>query len=230
MKENTQDSCAESKSQGKTPQRPPTLSHHVLSKAFAAPWSAGNFHAMMLLALYPVPHVASPEGMKQAEASALFQSPLSVWSSEHASKQLWGLWDVLPTMPAWASEASPKPTSPWRAVGTSCQLPSLSHSLVNRKISSLETLIMRKRQGTHANVCISFPGMTTPFPRSSQTHGQPGSKQGPVSPSSHSLPGFGRDMQAAPLEINKLPYGFLVSSGDTWICFCNEGKNFAVQR
>lgn len=89
---------------------------------------------------------------------------------------------------------------------------------------------MRKCQGTQANVCISFPGMTTPFPRSSQTHKQPGSKQGPVSPGSHSLPGFGRDKQAAPLEVNKLPYGFLVSSGDTRICFCNDGKNFAVQR
>lgn len=66
----------------------------------------------------PSAPVASPGGIKQAEAHALFQSPLSTWPSEHASKQLQGLGHVLPTVPAWAPKADN-----WFHLGTSPPLP-----------------------------------------------------------------------------------------------------------
>lgn len=99
---------------------------------------------------------------------------------------------------------------------------------------------MRKCQGTQANVCISFPGMTSQFPHSSQTHKHPRSKQRPISPKQLTawvracvpcLAAGGVCMPSPNPQVNEQPYGFLVSSrAVSWICFSNTGKNVAVQR
>lgn len=151
-------------------------------------------------------------GMIQAEASSLLQSPLSV-SHLQATERLG---DVLPTVPQLE-------VSPPLPVEHLLQPPSLSHRLAARRISSMETVLMRKCQGTQATVCISFPGMTSAFPRSTQTHKHPGSKQWPVSSKQptdslgegfYPLPGFRRGLCAVPLPTGK--WLMLRFSGVTW--------------
>lgn len=166
------------------------------------------------------------------------QSSLSIQSSEHAHKQLQGLGHVLPTVPAWAQRLGVGLS--WKQAHLSLEstgelMPSLSHSLA-RKISSTETIFVRNCQGTQANIYISFPGITSPFPHSSQTHKHSGSKQWPVPPSSHSLsefacPAWFQDgLLAVPLPTGKGTT--LQFSGVIWglLGLSVIGKIFAAQR